>query len=66
MLHLLGVVSHDPLGPLNFKDSPFYRIIKQLTPTVECKGEAPPGTAALMLLVSSNRLKQHVNTRGTA
>ncbi|BCS17962.1 SUMO ligase siz1 [Aspergillus puulaauensis] len=24
-------------GPLNFKDSPFYRVIKQLTPTVECK-----------------------------
>ncbi|KAL5337104.1 PINIT domain-containing protein [Aspergillus crustosus] len=24
-------------GPLNFKDSPFYRILSQLTPAIECK-----------------------------
>ncbi|KAF9892198.1 SUMO ligase siz1 [Aspergillus nanangensis] len=28
-----------PPSRVNFKDSPFYTILKQLTPTVECKGE---------------------------
>ncbi|KAL4789900.1 PINIT domain-containing protein [Aspergillus venezuelensis] len=34
----MSLPSHgSPSGPLNFKDSPFYRILNQLTPTVECK-----------------------------
>ncbi|KAL2862974.1 PINIT domain-containing protein [Aspergillus lucknowensis] len=30
-------IPHDRLGLLSFKDSPFYQILNQLTPTVECK-----------------------------
>ncbi|KAL4737238.1 PINIT domain-containing protein [Aspergillus similis] len=34
----MSVTSHGSVpGPLIFKDSPFYRIIRQLTPTIECK-----------------------------
>ncbi|KAL4747651.1 hypothetical protein BDW72DRAFT_182153 [Aspergillus terricola var. indicus] len=34
----MSVASHGSVpGPLIFKDSPFYRIIRQLTPTIECK-----------------------------
>ncbi|KAL4989059.1 PINIT domain-containing protein [Aspergillus falconensis] len=34
----MPVTSHETVpGPLIFKDSPFYKIIRQLTPTVECK-----------------------------
>ncbi|KAL3431670.1 PINIT domain-containing protein [Aspergillus tetrazonus] len=34
----MPVASHGSVpGPLIFKDSPFYRIIRQLTPTIECK-----------------------------
>lgn len=40
---LLGLVSHGVLGLLNFKDSPFYRIVSQLTPTIECKGGLSSG-----------------------
>ncbi|KAL4998990.1 PINIT domain-containing protein [Aspergillus recurvatus] len=34
----MPVPSHGSVpGPLIFKDSPFYKIIRQLTPTIECK-----------------------------
>ncbi|KAL4759869.1 PINIT domain-containing protein [Aspergillus foveolatus] len=34
----MSVASHGSVpGPLIFKDSPFYKIIRQLTPTIECK-----------------------------
>ncbi|KAL4976193.1 PINIT domain-containing protein [Aspergillus desertorum] len=34
----MSVPSHGSVpGPLIFKDSPFYKIVRQLTPTIECK-----------------------------
>ncbi|KAL4914287.1 PINIT domain-containing protein [Aspergillus aurantiobrunneus] len=42
-------------GPLNFKDSPFYRIISQLTPTVECKArEHTRDSVELRILLSAD------------
>lgn len=38
-LHFSMIVAHVFSGRIAFKDSPFYTILEQLTPTVECKSE---------------------------
>jgi E3 SUMO-protein ligase PIAS1 len=51
----MSVASHGSVpGPLIFKDSPFYRIIRQLTPTIECKGENIPWSYGMTLIAESS------------
>ncbi|KAI9368006.1 transport protein particle component-domain-containing protein [Aspergillus egyptiacus] len=52
----MSIPSHgSPLGPLAFKDSPFYKIVSQLTPTVECKArEHTRDSVELKILLSAD------------